>query len=314
LGEVTLQGNSTDYYDISIIGGANVAAAFGPDSTAGVTAKGYSCGTAGSATAQGGLLVSDWNMATHVQTMFPSVSNSEAFSVTGQTGTGAGSTAYYHYIKDPAPPSTVRVGVGCAVGKAPCTGDNVCGYDKAAVNSGSTSDYVSSCGTHLDWLSANAIAALNTSATNSAPFPFSLPTYNTPAAGTVMQASLYLCNASTKYSGYSSEDASTACGCTNWGDDVSLGNITGDAVFPGSNPFATPSQACVTNNHVGSTYYWTQNILPTIAWLKQSCPTCYTYPYDDKSSTFQCNNQADKGGGFNSVPYLVQFNGTIPGH
>jgi len=77
-------------------------------------------------------------------------------------------------------------------------------------------------------------------------------------------------------------------------------------------PIAAPTQACSTNNLAGATNYWTTYVLPTIAWLKQSCPTCYTYPFDDMSSTFQCSNQATPSG-LNSVAYLIQFNGTIPG-
>ena len=30
--------------------------------------------------------------------------------------------------------------------------------------------------------------------------------------------------------------------------------------------------------------------VPTIEWLKQACPTCYTYPFDGMSSTFTCSD------------------------
>lgn len=298
--EFTLQRHNTDYYDVSIIGGANVATTFGPTPAVSSSTPCF-CATAGATTTQvqgaTTLLASDWNMAAHVQAVF---SGSTPYSITGQTA-GAQSTAYYHYI---ATPAGGRTGVGCATGSA-CTGGLVCGYDKNAVNNGSNSDYQTSCGTHLVWLSANAIGALNTAATNSAPFSFNTQIYNTTAAGAVKTASLYLCNASTNQSGYNSEDASTACGCTNWGNPAY--SIAGDAVFPSQ--FATPTDACVTNNNAGGTYYWTRYVLPTIAWMKQSCPTCYTYPFDDKSSTFQCVSTARP----NSINYLVQFNGTIPG-
>jgi carbon monoxide dehydrogenase subunit G len=317
LPEVTLQANNNDYYDISIIGGANVKTTFGPDtSTSPPTANNYFCGTAGSSSAQGSLSAADWGMATHIK-QSPVTGIAAPYSTGIQTGS-AKSTAYYHYIQSP---TDGRVGVGCAsqadpvnycgtLDSVPTAASNyVCGYDANAVNNGTSSDYQTSCGAHLAWLSANAIFALNASTTsNAAPFPYST-TYTTSAAGTVSLSSLYLCNNSTNQSGYAVEDASIACGCTNWGDS-SLGTLSGDVTFTA--PIAAPTQACSTNNLAGATNYWTTYVLPTIAWLKQSCPTCYTYPFDDMSSTFQCSNQATPSG-LNSVAYLIQFNGTIPG-
>lgn len=316
LSEVTLQANNNDYYDVSIIGGANVKTAFGPDSTSSPpAASGYSCGTAGLSSAQGSLSGSDWDMIAHIKSS-PVTGVSAPYSTSSQTGS-AKSTAYYHYIQSP---TSGRLGVGCAsqadpvsycetLDSAPLAASNyVCGYDLAAVNNGSSSDYKTSCGTHLAWLSANAIFALNTAATNNAPFPFS-KTYSTSAAGTVSLSSLYLCNNSTNQSGYAVEDASIACGCTNWGDG-SLGTLNGDVTF--SAQIAAPTQACSTNNAANGTNYWTTYVLPTLAWLKQSCPTCYTYPFDDMSSTFQCGN-ASASSGLNSVAYLIQYNGNIPG-
>ncbi len=311
LAEITLQASSNDYYDISIIGGANVITSFGPDpASTPPGADGYMCGIAGSSTVQGTLLAADWAMAKHVLSN-PTTTASSPYSTSIQTGSTP-STAYYHYIQSP---SSGRVGAQCVTQPNPnayCAtqiGNDaaVCGYDVKAVNNGNTSDYVTSCGSHLAWLSANAIFALNASAKNAAPFPFAT-TYTTTAAGTVQLSSLYLCNNTTGKSGYSAEDASTACGCTNWSDS-SLSAIGGDAAF--NKTIATPSTACTTNNQAHGTYYWASYVLPTITWLKQACPTCYTYPFDDMSSTFQCGNATQ--GSSNSVTYLVQFNGTIAG-
>lgn len=38
--------------------------------------------------------------------------------------------------------------------------------------------------------------------------------------------------------------------------------------------------------------------------MKKACPTAYTYPYDDMSSTFTCKNVID---GVNSVNYEITF-------
>ena len=41
-----------------------------------------------------------------------------------------------------------------------------------------------------------------------------------------------------------------------------------------------------------------------LKWLKAACPSAYTYPFDDMSSTFTCSNYV---GGVNSVNYQVTF-------
>lgn len=38
--------------------------------------------------------------------------------------------------------------------------------------------------------------------------------------------------------------------------------------------------------------------------MKEACPTSYTYPYDDMSSTFTCKNMQ---GGVNMANYLITF-------
>ncbi|KAG8872197.1 hypothetical protein FRB97_007890 [Tulasnella sp. 331] len=54
---------------------------------------------------------------------------------------------------------------------------------------------------------------------------------------------------------------------------------------------------CVNNNPT-----WTADILPTLEFLKKACPNCYTFPYDDFSSTFTCQKTV---GGFNQQNYTV---------
>ena len=38
--------------------------------------------------------------------------------------------------------------------------------------------------------------------------------------------------------------------------------------------------------------------------MKKACPTAYTYPFDDMSSTFTCANYVD---GVNQVDYEITF-------
>ncbi len=49
---------------------------------------------------------------------------------------------------------------------------------------------------------------------------------------------------------------------------------------------------------------WADRVKPTLSWLKRACPTAYTYPYDDMTSTFTCKNVVDN---VNSVNYMVTF-------
>ena len=48
---------------------------------------------------------------------------------------------------------------------------------------------------------------------------------------------------------------------------------------------------------------WLTYVLPTIKWLKQACPTCYTYPFDDMTSTFTCVDTSRNA----STNYSVTF-------
>ena len=40
---------------------------------------------------------------------------------------------------------------------------------------------------------------------------------------------------------------------------------------------------------------WLTQVIPTIQWLKLACPTCYTFPFDDMSSTFTCADSTGQG-------------------
>ena len=48
---------------------------------------------------------------------------------------------------------------------------------------------------------------------------------------------------------------------------------------------------------------WLTYVLPTILWLKQACPTCYTWPFDDMASTFTCTET----GASPALAYTVNF-------
>lgn len=190
-----------------------------------------------------------------------------------------GKTPYYHYISGRASTPTCTSDSNCASGE-------VCGYNISAVNNGTNSNYALTCGKHLSWLTADELWALNSDhASNKAPFSFSSSYTTTVDSKTITYDMLFGCPAP-MVSGYDSSVPSTkadfACGCTNW-----------DGI-------ASPDGVCVNNNSK-----WETNVLGTLTWLKKACPTCYTYPYDDKSSTFQCRSSSTSGA--NTVVYEVVF-------
>ncbi|CAM2961714.1 thaumatin family protein [Legionella worsleiensis] len=94
-------------------------------------------------------------------------------------------------------------------------------------------------------------------------------------------AALYGCQTTTTNAlntGYAlqSQNNDKVCGCYNWNDIGSL-------VF-------TPQVTDCT----GQNLTWLGTVFPRILWLKQACPTAYSYQFDDKSAQFQCNETSKK--------------------
>ena len=96
--------------------------------------------------------------------------------------------------------------------------------------------------------------------------------------------------------------AANAASCYNLagaGDD----NCCGCATDPSNTlatdwPPATIGSSCQGNNPT-----WAAQAQPLLVYLKQACPTAYTYPFDDPTSTFQCSTT----GATNMMGYKVTF-------
>jgi hypothetical protein len=308
LAELTFQAYpATDFYDVSIINGVNFATQFGPTNVAISPTNGYSCGTAGSLTAQNGGFVSGTTSTAGLPaaswTMSP---NSAASFPPGVTVTGDASS--YFRVVNPstgAPKSCTR--------NTDCTSspDTTCGYAMSSVAQGSSFNYgTRSCGRPVAWISADGIWGLNSSSSNQAPFSFTTNWAN-GSGGTVSVGDLQLCINNT-YSAYDNNGTATsvpafpiqplalACGGVMWGATQSplpLQNPTGNV---GLN-ITPPAQTVQTANTNWLTY-----VLPTINWLKTACPTCYTYPFDDMTSTFTCADTSRNP----STTYAVTYSDT----
>lgn len=165
----------------------------------------------------------------------------------------------------------------CNSGNTCSNSSELCGL---AFDSSSNS-FVRNCGNFLGYYAANQICQTDPNYKStfgdnfscsqylSSPFPDNTYTLtkllkcSPPDSTAPLFNSCYLA-----YSGYSTTDLQQCCGCTNW-----------DGI-------AYVSENCPVNQVDPQ---WTTNVLGIIAWMKQACPTAYSYPYDDKASTFQCS-------------------------
>lgn len=85
---------------------------------------------------------------------------------------------------------------------------------------------------------------------------------------------------------YQQHTGTNCCGCTDWQDE-----------FKDVSP---STERCVEQNP-----NWLEYVKPGLTFMKEACPSAYTYPYDDMSSTFVCSSNID--GGVNNVDYTITY-------
>jgi hypothetical protein len=164
-----------------------------------------------------------------------------------------------------------------------CSGSNTCGISGQICGlafSPSANNFTKNCGDFLGYWAANEICQTNPAFTSpfgdnfscnqvlNTPFPTNAYTLTQLLKCSPPSSTAPLFNSCYgSYPGYSTTDLPLCCGCTNW---------------PG---ITTPSASCPAGQVDPQ---WTSYVQPIIQWMKQACPTSYSYPYDDKASTFQC--------------------------
>lgn len=283
LGELTFQeNNNPDYYDVSIINGVNFGLSFGPESSSKLiqaSNNAYICGVAGSlesmlnwpSNTTSGLPAASWKMLPDQNSVYPfngSVNDPQRF---------------YRWVDNAS--STV-----CNA-ESNCSGGLVCGYrlnsvysSESGINQGTNSVYTQYCGHHVAWLTADTIAGFGAIPnTTSAESIFNLnASWANPVAGepTIYVTNLQLCTINT-FSSFQNPAPSGSAGSSL----LACGGTLWSQYTRGSSGFTL-----VTNNQ-----NWQDNVLPTINWLKRGCPTCYSYPFDDPTSTFTCVPSATAG-------------------
>ncbi len=273
LSEVTF--GRLDYYDVSIINGINFAMEFGPGS---LPADKYTCGVAGNKNSgkAGGLTISPWNITPESINVYPFPNGK---SITGE------SNSYYRWVSYESNPQSCLIDSSCTNSNYKCgfivqTPENAARITESTIPiNESTTTYTRYCGKPIGWLTADTIYGFEPSTpyTSTLPFNFgeiftfspALPSgQNSVSVGDLLQC------ANNTYSPYGSIPAGAygntvlACGGVNW---QSLGVTS----------YITKTPQAVNNN-------WVNNVQPTITWMKHDCPTCYTFPFDDVSSTFTC--------------------------
>ena len=84
---------------------------------------------------------------------------------------------------------------------------------------------------------------------------------------------------------YQSNSGSNCCGCVDWQNEIST-------VSP-------QTEKCQYSNP-----NWLNDVYPTLKFMKNACPSAYTYPYDDHSSTYVCSSMQS---GVNMLNYAVNY-------
>jgi hypothetical protein len=170
-------------------------------------------------------------------------------------------------------------GAGCA-SDSQCPSGQVCGIPIAFGGAGSSR----SCGSQVGWWTADELCAYTGNAMGG---PIAC---SAGVGGQGTNANLYACNGANSTSGYNSQQASgTSCGCPDW--------VVGGQPLP-----LAPGYACYADNPS-----WESIARPWAAFLKNACPTAYSFPFDDATSTFTCTTPNPGPSNPNSTGYAITF-------
>jgi len=197
----------------------------------------------------------------------------------------AGDLGCHWKLEPPAPTERYHFvpngGAACASDSACGGGGAVCGLPIESVLDGSGT---TKCGPPVGFWSESQICAVN-AGYKAAPIDCTTPVPATDGNyGTV--TGLFGCEGKDVHTCYRKDPLATAecCGCEDW----SIDGVT------------VPSDgSCVNQNPA-----WQDHVLPSLHFLKDACPSAYTYPFDDKSATFVCSEKTTAA---NGADYQVTF-------
>lgn len=303
------KGTADGFYDISLINGFNLPgefrslspyvaiAATGPDQPANFS---NTCGNSA------GAIIQPLGTALNICTWSFSPPSSGSTDCT--SGTGTENTANYYNV------SYGTSNDGCTPGS--CSGTQVCGMSQS-LNSSSAptgTPIYRHCGTWegywtlADWINFSADSNWGTGSFCNLFSHYSMGTtlgittygYSTrfpnsnpmPAA---TYADMFGCVPTSQLTCYPNTGPKT---CFNVPQDPYFALNTGYGntynvcgCHDWNNPSITPSTAQTGQNSqcTADNSLWESQVYNRILWLKEACPTAYSYQFDDKSSSFQCN-------------------------
>ena len=278
-----------DAYDITVINGANIPMSMYPTGQSFPSSGNpYTCGAPGvsqpTGNGAGGVLGgSNWNLNT---------------SSNWLSSTYPSRYAYRYVI-----PNSDTTATRCSTDTDCASSGGTCGLAYTSQSIGSSAAHGAGqlvCGIFAGWFTADQICGTNNSftaaidKTGATVKDFQCTTSGGSAGATMTQ--LYSCVAPYGQSCYTAGAGTSCCGCVNWGSEGTILQVPTNTSYVA---------ACVNHNSTWTGSFVTTNepqVYNTIFYLKSSCPSCYTYPYDDKSSSFTCNN-----GSTNAVNYTVEF-------
>ncbi|HEY1697888.1 MAG TPA: thaumatin family protein [Polyangiaceae bacterium] len=169
-------------------------------------------------------------------------------------------------------------GAACS-STADCSGSDVCG---TAVAFGGTAA-TTSCGAQVGWWTADELCEYTGNGLG-APIACSLP-----VGGQGTNDDLYGCAGANGTSCYDQNAGATCCGCPQWA--------------AGGAPLAIPPGfTCHATNPS-----WTSAAEPWAAFVKNACPTAYSFPFDDATSTFTCASAGTSAASPNTMGYAITF-------
>lgn len=302
--EPTFLVKTPDSYDVTIINGVNIPMSFTPDVPQG-TSSPYDCGAPGGT-----------SNVQYKDVLYSTTSPAPTGTLGGCLWSFTPPNIRYQWVSDPASlPGTDE----CTTDKY-CTDHTSysnCGLSAMSVNA---SESILTCGDLYGFWTDDEICVANssfnasnflnctdpnvitpcTAGTSGCPFGVTAGTYNltnllacTTAPPDTADNKKTFASCFVKTGEVSSLNC---CGCVNWQDEAGLSGL-----IP-SDPKLVPQ--CGTNTAT-SNQYWTSAVLPGLIWLKSSCPSAYTYPYDDKTSGFSCPYAYETGQ--SAVNYTVTF-------
>jgi len=163
---------------------------------------------------------------------------------------------------------------------AQCAAPDVCGTALAFGESA----LVQTCGRQVAWWTADELCAFTGS-------HFGAPLdCDRAVAGQGSFASLYGCTGPENASSCYGVGANSACcGCPDW-------NVGGQTL-------QVPSSFSCGNTNA----QWQSIAEPWAAFVKNACPTAYSFPFDDATSTFTCSTPTPGPNAPNRVGYTITF-------